>query len=31
MWALKDIIQILNQGTDVRIVELRAYLGADQP
>jgi hypothetical protein len=31
MWALKDLIYILNQGADAAIVEIRANLGADQP
>jgi hypothetical protein len=29
MWALKDIIALINQGEDNSIKELRTYLGAD--
>lgn len=31
MLALKDMINILNQDDDAKIIEIRAYIGADQP
>jgi hypothetical protein len=31
MWALKDILAMLNSGSDETLQEIRVFLGADRP